>query len=89
MGDKNIEAMLEHLSQVASGIVVTAPRSDRAVAPDALAARVATMVDVPILVADDVGHALDMARAEAGSDGAVLVTGSLYLVGEVRDLLVG
>jgi hypothetical protein len=29
-----------------------------------------------------------MARAEAGPDGAVLVAGSLYLVGEARGLFV-
>jgi folylpolyglutamate synthase/dihydropteroate synthase len=28
-----------------------------------------------------------MARAEAGAEGAILVTGSIYVVGEVRDLL--
>jgi folylpolyglutamate synthase/dihydropteroate synthase len=31
--------------------------------------------------------AIDMARAEAGAEGAVLVAGSLYLVGEARALL--
>jgi folylpolyglutamate synthase/dihydropteroate synthase len=45
------------------------------------------LVDIPVLVAGDVGDALDMARAEAGREGAVLVAGSLYLVGEVRALL--
>ena len=88
MGDKNIEAMLEQLSPIASGIVTTAPQSDRAVSAEMLASRVAAIAEVPVLEADDVSVALDMARAEAGSDGAVLVTGSLYLVGEVRDLLV-
>ena len=88
MGDKNIEAMLEQLSPIASGIVTTAPQSDRAVSAEMLASRVAAIAEVPVLEADDVSLALDMARAEAGSDGAVLVTGSLYLVGEVRDLLV-
>lgn len=89
MGDKNVEAMVETLAPLIDGIVVTAPESERAIPPAELGLRVQELVDVPVLVADQVGHALDMARAEAGSDGAVLVSGSLYLVGEVRQLLAG
>jgi dihydrofolate synthase/folylpolyglutamate synthase len=87
MGDKNIDAMVEKLAPLCEGIVVTAPRSERAVPPTELARRVEKLVDVPVLVADTVGDALDMARAEAGREGAVLVAGSLYLVGEARALL--
>lgn len=87
MGDKNVELMVKRLAPLVGGVVVTAPRSERAVPPEELARRVGGMVEVPILVAGDAAHALDMARAEAGSEGAVLVTGSLYLVGEVRGLL--
>jgi dihydrofolate synthase/folylpolyglutamate synthase len=87
MGDKNVEAMMEKLAPLCEAIVVTAPGSERAIAPGELAERVRRLVDLPVLVAGDVEHALDMARAEAGPDGAVLVAGSLYLVGEARDLL--
>lgn len=88
MGDKNLDAMLEHLRPHVDGVVVTAAASDRAVPPTELAEKVAA-AGLPVLVADGVEHALDMARAEAGPDGSVLVTGSLYLVGEARDVLVG
>ncbi len=87
MGDKNVEAMVERLVPLVDGIVVTAPESERAVPPAELAERIGGLVDVPVLVAEEVELALDMARAEAGSEGAVLVAGSLYLVGEVRELL--
>jgi dihydrofolate synthase/folylpolyglutamate synthase len=87
MGDKNVEAMVERLAPLVDGIVVTAPESERAVPPHQLAQRVGRLVDVPVLVTEDVGHALDMAKAAAGNDGAVLVAGSLYLAGEVRELL--
>jgi dihydrofolate synthase/folylpolyglutamate synthase len=86
MGDKNVEAIVERLSEIATGFVVTAPQSIRAVPPPELARRVASLVDVPVLQAPTVGEAIDMARLESGRDGAVLATGSLYLVGEVRDL---
>lgn len=89
LGDKNVEAMVTSLAPLAVGFVVTSPLSERAINPTDLASRVRKLVDVPVLVSDDVEHALDMARAEAGPTGAVLITGSLYLVGEVRGLLTG
>ncbi|MGH8870831.1 MAG: bifunctional folylpolyglutamate synthase/dihydrofolate synthase [Acidimicrobiia bacterium] len=88
MGDKNVEAMVESLSPLLAGIITTAPQSERAVPPSLLAERIGGLVDTPVLVAEDVELALDMARAEAGPEGAVLVAGSLYLVGEARELLV-
>jgi dihydrofolate synthase/folylpolyglutamate synthase len=88
MGDKNVEAMMISLAPLVDGVVTTAPRSERSVQPIELADRIRDLVDSPILVAEDVELALDMARAEAGPEGAVLVAGSLYLVGEARQLLV-
>jgi dihydrofolate synthase/folylpolyglutamate synthase len=88
MGDKNVEAMMTDLAPMVRGVITTAPKSERSVPPGLLAERISDLVDTPVLVADDVELALDMARAEAGPDGAVLVAGSLYLVGEARELLV-
>lgn len=88
MGDKNVEAMMVSLAPLIDGVVTTAPASERSVRPSQLAERIADLVDVPVLVAEEVELAIDMARAEAGPDGAVLVAGSLYLVGEARKLLV-
>jgi dihydrofolate synthase/folylpolyglutamate synthase len=88
MGDKNVEAMMTSLSPLVEGVVTTAPKSERSVPPLELAERIRDLVDTPVLIAEDVELALDMARAEAGPDGAVLVAGSLYLVGEARQLLV-
>lgn len=87
MGDKNIDAMIDGLAPVAEGFIVTAPRSDRAVQPAELADRILKRTEVPVLLAESSEQALDMARAEAGPTGSVLVAGSLYLVGEVRPLL--
>jgi len=88
MGDKNVEAMMTSLAPLVDGVVTTAPKSERSVPPVELAERIRDLVDTPALIAEDVELALDMARAEAGPDGAVLVAGSLYLVGEARQLLV-
>lgn len=88
MGDKNLDAMLDHLAPITRGIVATAAHSERAVPVSQLAASVSEH-GLPVVIAEDVGEALDMARAEAGVDGYVLVAGSLYLAGEIRDRAVG
>jgi dihydrofolate synthase/folylpolyglutamate synthase len=88
MGDKNVQLILERLAPIATGMVTTAVDYNRAMPAAELAAVASsTLPDIPVLAADNVADAVDMARAESGPGGAVLVTGSLYLVGEVRDLL--
>jgi dihydrofolate synthase/folylpolyglutamate synthase len=87
MGDKNIPAMLERLEPVTTRIYATAAKSERAVDPTELAEMVAR-AGIDVVKAPDPEAALEMATADAGPDGAVLVTGSLYLAGEVRDVLV-
>lgn len=86
MGDKNVELMIERLAPILDGVVTTAVDHERAVDPVELAEMIVKKVDVPVLSSESVEHAVDMARAEAGPDGAVIVTGSLYLVGEARGL---
>lgn len=88
MGDKNVDLMIQHLGPIARGVITAAVDEKRAVPAVELANRVATLLpDIPVIAADTVEYALDMARAEAGADGAVLVTGSIYLVGQARDHL--
>lgn len=88
MGDKNVDLMIEHLGPIARGVITAAVDEKRAIPAVELANRVAALLpDIPVIAADNIEYALDMARAEAGADGAVLVTGSIYLVGQVRDHL--
>lgn len=89
MGDKNVELMIGHLAPLVKGVITTAVDEKRAVPAAELAQRVANVLpDVPVLASEGVEMGLDMARAEAGGEGAVLGTGSIYLVGAIRDLLV-
>ncbi len=87
MGDKDVELMLTHLGPLIDGVVTTAVDSKRAVPAAELAERAIGAVDVPVVASESVEEGLDMVRAEAGPEGSVLVTGSLYLVGDVRSLL--
>lgn len=87
MGDKDVDLIVERLSPIVEGVVTTAVGDARAIPAEQLASSVAAKVEVPVLVSEEVEHGLDMARAEAGAEGAVLVAGSLYLVGDVIDVL--
>jgi dihydrofolate synthase/folylpolyglutamate synthase len=82
LADKPVEAMLEQLARAGKTLVATASHSARATAADVLAARARPHFDRVEAVADP-GEALDRARELAGTDGAVLVTGSLYLLADL------
>jgi dihydrofolate synthase/folylpolyglutamate synthase len=80
--DKDAERMLAALGAIAERIVATRSSNPRALPANELAA----LARVPAEAVDDPVEALARARSLAGPDGAVLVTGSLYLL---QDLAVG
>jgi dihydrofolate synthase/folylpolyglutamate synthase len=83
MGDKDIDRVLAQLRRLEpAGVVFTAAPSAgaRAVRPGALAAAWGG----PAELRPSPPEALALARELAGAGGWVLVTGSLYLVGELR-----
>jgi dihydrofolate synthase / folylpolyglutamate synthase len=82
LADKDVRAMLAALRAAGSSLVATQARTDRALSPDALAAA-AREFFAHVECVPDATSALQRAHELAGPDGAVLVTGSLYLV---RDL---
>lgn len=84
LADKDAPGMLRELMSLA-GRVVTAPVSNaRAVSAEALrATAVATGLGRPVKAADSLAEALKLTAA----DPCVLVTGSLYFVGEALELL--
>lgn len=84
MRDKSVQEITEILFPLADRVIVTAPAFARALRPEALA----EASDHPsIQVADNLKTALKMLRQAAPQD-VVFITGSLYLVGEARALLV-
>jgi dihydrofolate synthase/folylpolyglutamate synthase len=80
--DKDAEGMLAALSVVGNTVVATASASTRALS----AGEVATLARPwfeRTETEEDPGAALARARSIAGRDGAVLVTGSLYLLADL------
>ncbi len=89
MADKDVEGMLEAVESRVTHVIVTSIDSPRAPAAEDLADRVGERMTVPVEAIADNAAALARAREVAGSSGAVLVAGSLYLVGAVRSLELG
>lgn len=87
MGDKDLEAMVREVEGRVSAVVATAPGEERAVPPEEVARRAASVLAVPTRHVPTVPDAVEVARDLAGPGGAVLVAGSLYLVGEARRAL--
>ncbi|GAC1373068.1 MAG: folylpolyglutamate synthase/dihydrofolate synthase family protein [Actinomycetota bacterium] len=89
--DKDVAGVLAAVLPFASHIILTQSSSPKAAAPEVLAAaaRSAGFAAQDVEVTDTVAQAVARARELAGTQGMVVVTGSLYAVGEARDLLLG
>ena len=83
MQGKNWRSMLQRLEHVAGHRIFVAPPIARAASPEEMVKQFKGEV------ADDVADALVRARALVGAQGVVVVTGSCYLVGAARALLLG
>jgi dihydrofolate synthase/folylpolyglutamate synthase len=82
LADKNVDAMLRALSTVGDVLVATRSANERALTAADLAARAAPYF-AEVEAVESPEAALAAARARAGETGAVLVTGSLYLLAEL------
>jgi dihydrofolate synthase/folylpolyglutamate synthase len=88
MADKDIAGILAPLASQVAGVVATTPGVLRAA--DSLDLAAAARAQGLVAEAEpEPARALEKARALAGPRGLVLVSGSLYLVGEVATMLEG
>ncbi len=85
---KDARDMLLALDAPKAELVVTCPAPSPRTQPAEVLAEVARSLGCRALAAGSVAEALEVALREAGEDGMVLVTGSLYVVGEARTALV-
>ena len=82
LADKDAKAMLAALAHAGDTLVATASHSARALPADELAVRARPFFERVEPVADPVA-ALELGHELAGEQGAVLVTGSLYLLADL------
>jgi len=83
LSDKDAAGMLRALLPVCRSLVLTASSNPRALPPATLQSLARQLGGPPTEIVPDAHAALARARALAGPEGAVLATGSLYLVGEL------
>ncbi len=79
LADKQADEMLRALTAVGDTLIATGSPSPRAIPAEDLA-RLAASHFARVETAPDPKTALELARSISGPDGAVLVTGSLYLL---------
>jgi len=83
MSDKEIRRMMADLVPLADRLILTQPKMDRAASLETLRSQ-ASPFQKPMMEVAEVSDALRQALAEAGEDDLILVTGSLFTVGEAR-----
>ena len=86
MRDKKMDKIAPLLFPLAEKIVLTQPDQPRSATPKALAAAVPENLRDRVSLIPTVAEAMRQARDLTPSDGLILVTGSLYLVGEAIGL---
>jgi dihydrofolate synthase/folylpolyglutamate synthase len=83
LDDKDAAGMLRALLGKTAGAVFTASRNPRALSPATLASLAEQLGGPPSEIVSDPRRAVARAQELAGPDGAVLATGSIYLVADL------
>lgn len=85
--DKPVKEMAQILFPLFERVILAPIQSARAASLDDLLAA-AKATGTPAVAAESVSHALELAEEDAHG-GTIVVSGSVYLVGEVRGMLIG
>ncbi|MGH9734721.1 MAG: bifunctional folylpolyglutamate synthase/dihydrofolate synthase [Candidatus Acidiferrales bacterium] len=83
MRDKAVDEVAGLLFPIAENVILTQPRQSRAISAEHLADIVGGLARRAEVASDPV-QALERAIAEAAPDDVIFVTGSLFLVGDIR-----
>ncbi|MGQ9921220.1 MAG: bifunctional folylpolyglutamate synthase/dihydrofolate synthase [Desulfobacca sp.] len=86
MADKDIRGILRRLLPLADVVIFSRPRYERAATPEHLQSQ-ADSLPPQTLVSNDLAAAIEKARTLAQADDLIVVTGSLFTIGEAREYL--
>jgi dihydrofolate synthase/folylpolyglutamate synthase len=91
MADKDINSSLMVVASLADHLVFTKPAGagDRSAEPEHLISLLPDELQGRAVAAGSVKEAIDLLLHQAGPEDLICVAGSLYLIGEVRPLLLG
>jgi dihydrofolate synthase/folylpolyglutamate synthase len=87
MEDKSINEMLKILTPDASATIVCRPNSDRSAGRETLEKFISFSEKKKVFWYENSGDAYKKALSLAGENDLVCITGSLYLVGELREII--
>ncbi len=88
MKNKNIPVFLHTLVPLADAVILTRVNSPRAATVGALKEALPG-IDRPLYECDSPGPAMDLATGLASENDLICITGSLFLVGHVKSLMMG
>lgn len=86
MADKNHQAMLKEIAPMAQAIIFTRPKGKRAADLAMLSTQLGPF-DKAVYFTDQVSEAIEKAKALATENDLICIAGSLYLVGEAREII--
>jgi len=82
MADKDLSAMVQAVAPAADELILTRAAYERSAPPERLA-QAADRLGFPYRLVPDLAAAVDLARKLARTDDLIVITGSLFVVGEV------
>ena len=88
-GDRDVATLLAPFADLVDHVWATEPDDPAAIPAATVAAAAASALDVDVETMASVPEATSAAIDAAGRDGAVVVTGSLYVAAEARESLIG
>jgi len=86
LADKDCKKMLGRLAGIADHMILTSPSNERALSPDDMSL-LAGKLHSHIEIAKDPQEAIALASSVAGKEDLICVTGSIYLVGEIKKMV--
>lgn len=89
MADKNGAHSLSIIAPQVEQIILTKPENERSAKPESLLISLSQEIQRKCTVEQDVGRALELAEKRSHEGDLIVVAGSLYLVGAVRQILCG
>lgn len=90
MADKDLHATLQVITPLVDSLILTRPESERSASPEELQTIIGDPAAAPeTYLTQTVEEALSKAASLAEEDDLICIAGSLYLVGEARQLLLG
>lgn len=84
-GERSVAKLVASLEGLVSAVYATAPSDPAAIPPHVVADQAGSTLGVPTVAYETPDLALADAVSDAGPEGGVIVAGSLYLIGDVRE----